>query len=151
MFCRCKIAVTRAQAGKDAATYEITLFEPTGYSLKDVVTIWGLYKSDANNILPNRKCWIWSHASRELRLTDNGDVGMVGGGLEFGERAPVPPFAIFSGAILTDRGIEPWPRSNAAPGQLNVGAALDMAVSEGPVTWCLSRYRRSPSTYWEEA
>jgi hypothetical protein len=58
------------------------------------------------------------------------------------------PFAIFSDAVLTDRGIEPVIRNHVASGDLKSGMNLDISLSKGSVSWRLSGYKRVGSNAW---
>ncbi len=145
MFSRCKITIANG-----SKMVEIVLLQPDGYLEQEGVTFFGKYTSAEGNIPPDRRGWGFVVASRELRLADTGDrdTGMVGGGLDFMETAPIPPFAILSQAGLTDRGIEPVIRNSTAAGQLKSGFALGVALNSGPVTWRLSGYKRAGSSAW---
>lgn len=145
MFSRCKISISNG-----SKTVEVVLLQPDGYLEQEGVTFFGKYLYDGGNIPPDRRGWGFVVASRELRLTDTGDAntGMVGGGLKFQETSAIPPFAILSQAVLTERGIEPVPRNGAAAGDLKSGFALGAGFNSGSVTWRLSGYKRSGSNAW---
>jgi hypothetical protein len=144
-FSRCKIAISNGPT-----TVEIVLLQIAGSAQREAVTFWGQYTSNGGNIPPERRGWIYALAPRELRLVDTGGpgVGMIGGGLEYHEIAAMDPFAIFSDAVLTDRGIEPVTRNHVAVGDLKSGFALDVQLNKGPVTWRLSGYKSTGSSAW---
>lgn len=148
MMHRCRIEIANA-----AMKVEIILEETDSFALQNGLTLWGKYSTkpkDAGNVPPERKGWLYALTARELRLIDMGGpgVGMVGGGLGFGELAPLAPFATLSDALMTSRGIEPMIPHAPGKGWLDIGAALDSSLTRGPVTWRLSGYRQSSSNIW---
>jgi hypothetical protein len=143
MFYRCKISIEQ-----DSKMTEIILLQQEGMNYQEGVTFFGKYKpvGKYNGNIPEKQMgWRLVVALRELRLINNvgAGEGMVGAGQEFLEVAPMEPFAVLSGAVLSERGIEPATGNTPAGGKLTSGSAVDASFHQGDVTWRLSGYRSS--------
>ncbi len=135
MFVRCKILLSQ-----NNDTTEMTLERMTGGALSEGYSQWGACSSSENNI---KKVWIHALAAWEVRIMEvsGPGVGMVGGGLKFGEMAALPPCAILSRAITTERGIEPFDSSGVGTGKVVRAAEVSVRFHPGPMTWRLSSFQ----------
>jgi hypothetical protein len=148
MYVRCKLELS--QGGK---SLEVMLDRQAGAWFREVATFYGKFSSSEGNIPPERKIWVYSLAKMELRLMDSGGpgVGMGGGGLDYGELAPLTPSAILSNAHLTNRGIAPGGGSGIGAGEVLNGFEISVSFHKGPITWRLLSFQNSGSNVWNAA
>jgi hypothetical protein len=141
---RCKVLLTQGNN-----SVEITIDKSTGGYLSEGVTQLGKFLSAEGNIPPERKTWVHALAKWELRLIDGGGegVGMAGGGLKYGELAPLEPSAILSAAWISRRGVEPI-GALVGSGMIKKAAEISVHFKNGPVSWRLQSFQREGSNAW---
>jgi hypothetical protein len=145
MFLRCKLLLNQ-----NGNTEEVLLEKVTASFLRDGFTFVGAFSSTGGGIAKERKVWIYAVTKFELTLMDSGGpgVGMIGGGLGFGELAALPASAILSRALLTDRGIEANDPTGVGLGTVQNGADISVAYHRGPMTWQLTSFQKRGAGGW---
>jgi hypothetical protein len=154
MLAKCKLRLS--QGGNFV---EIVLNNQVGAAAQEGISYWGTFTITGDdpakhiymgNIPPERRRWLFTMATWECRLMDAGGdgVGMGGGDLDYHELAALPPAAILSRAVLTDRAIEPV-SGNTAPGENNDGFAFDASLHKGPIDWTLTSVLPEGTNVWQ--
>jgi hypothetical protein len=145
MFNKCKLLLSQ-----NSKSLEITLNGRGGGVDVDSFAFWGSYSSSEGDIRPERKQWLFVLPTLELSLIDAGGpgVGMVGGGLKFGEMAALPPAAVLSHALMDNRGFSPIDSTGTGRGELLSGFAIWVQFNKGPISWEMSSYMPDASNAW---
>ena len=147
MYTKCKLQLT------DWASQSIEILIDTikGAAFQNLVSYWGGVKSDGGLGTQNRMLWFYQFSKRELLILDGGEgVGYGGGGLEYGQLAPVEPAAILEGALMTPRGIEPWATSGIGVGELKHPNELSVIPHAGKMTWRLTASLQAGTNKWDD-
>jgi hypothetical protein len=146
MYVRCKLLLTQ---GDDSL--EVVLKSPSSATYQDLATFWGSFSSTEGTIPPERKAWSYAFSRLELTLMDGGGpgVGMVGGGLKYGEMADVPPAATLSRALMANHGMRPSDSSGVGTGEILNPSELYVRFRRGPVKWQLVGYQGEGSNAWK--
>lgn len=145
MFIRCKLLLSQ-----NTNSVEVMLDRPISGVFRDVVTFWGNFSSSEGGIPPERKQWLYAQGKWELTLMDAGGpgVGMVGGGLSFGELASLPPSATLSRARLSPRGVEPIESSGIGTGDVLNASDISVRFHGGRMTWQVLAFQNPGSNAW---
>ena len=146
MFNKCKLLLSQ---GVNSA--EIVLNRVAGSAAREGMTFWGAFTSTGGNIPEERRGWVFAYAKWECRLLDAGGpgVGMIGGGMDYHQLAPLEPDAILSGAVMTARGIEPM-NGDTAQGRI-VNSFGFPPLNSGPITWTLVGFVPPGTFVWKPA
>jgi hypothetical protein len=141
MFAKCKITISQ---GAESADIILTQLESA--AVAQGITFCGKVASKSGNMGQGR--WLLEVSTFELKIVDadGAGVGIGGGGMDYGDLAPLEPVAILSRAVMTPQGVEAL--GGSARGWLFSGFAIDVRLGKGVVSWGLTGVGQNGDSGW---